>query len=365
MFDFLTLKTEAFGLDFSDSSLKIAKLEKRRGRLKLVSHGETFIREGVVRNGEIKNKEIFVKTIKKALAEVKGEKLKTKYAIVSLPEEKAFVEVIQMPKIPEEDLKSAVVYEAENHIPMPIEEVCLDSQVIQAISNHLDHQDVLLVAFPKKIVQSYVECLKESGLKPIVFEIESLAATRALIKDEISIFPVLIIDFGATTTSFAIFSGHSISFTFSLPFSNQKLNEDIAHSLKVDLAKAERLKTKFGLELKENKEGEEIYCALRNTTNELVREIKKHIEYYYSHIFHEHLPGKEREIKKILLCGGGANLKGLDDFLYRELSLPVEFGNPWVNILSEKKKEKASLSLEESLKYTTVLGLALRGVKNR
>jgi len=365
MFDFLTLKSEAFGLDISDASLKIAKLEKKRGRLKLVSHGETFIREGLVRNGEIKNKEMLVKTIKKAISEVKGEKLKTKYVIVSLPEEKAFMEAIQMPQIPEEDLKSAVVYEAENHIPMPIEEVCLDSQIIPAISNHLDHQDVLLVAFPKKIIEFYTECLKESGLKPIVFEIESLATSRSLIKDEVSSYPILIIDFGATTTSFVIFSGYSVRYTFSLPFSSQKLTEDIARFLKIDLDKAEKLKTKIGLEFKNSKDDKEIQCALEKTSNELIGEIKKHIDYYYSHISHEHLPGKERGIKKILLCGGGANLKGLDDFLFRELSLPVEFGNPWVNILSEKKKEKASLSLEESLKHATSLGLALRGVKDK
>jgi type IV pilus assembly protein PilM len=364
MFDFLTLKPEAFGLDFSDASLKIAKLEKKRGRLKLVSFGETLIRPGIIKNGEIKNKEILVKTIKKAVSEVKGEKIKTKYVNVSLPEEKAFLEVIQMPKFLEEDLKSAVVYEAENYIPMPIEEVCLDSQIVPAISNHLDHQDVLLAAFPKKIIYSYIECLKEAGLKPMVLEIECLAASRALIKNEISTYPVLIIDFGAVGTSCAIFSGYSVIFTFSLPFSPQKITEAIARSMKIDLIRAEKLKSKWGLDFKKIKGEEEIQRALTDCSAELIEQIKKHFDYYYTHIFHEHLPGNERSIKKVLLCGGGANLKGLDDFLSRELSLPVEFGNPWVNVLSENKKEKAGLSLEESLKYATALGLALRGMKD-
>jgi type IV pilus assembly protein PilM len=172
MFDFLTLKPEAFGLDFSDSSLKITKLKKIGKNLKLASFGEILIRPGVIKNGEIKNKEILVKTIKKAVSEVKGERIKTKYVNVSLPEEKAFLEVIQMPKTLEEDLKSAVVFEAEDHVPMPIEEVCLDAQIVPAVSDHLDHQDVLLVAFPKKIIYSYIDCLEEAGFVQAVFEID-------------------------------------------------------------------------------------------------------------------------------------------------------------------------------------------------
>jgi len=364
MFDFLTLKPETFGLDFSDSSLKIIRLEKKRGGLKLVSFGETFIRPGVIKNGEVKNKEVLVKTIKRAVSEVRGEKIKTRHVNVSLPEEKAFLEVIQMPQTLEEDLKSAVVYEAENHIPMPIEEVCLDSQIIPALSNHLDHQDVLIVALPRKIIYSYVECLKEAGLEPMAFEVESMATSRALIKNEVSAYPVLTIDFGATRTSFAIFSGYSVRFTFSLPFFPQKLTEDVARAMKIDLVKAERLKLKYGLDLRKSKEEEEVYCALNNSSAELIEQAKKYLDYYYTHIFHEHLPGKERGIKKVLIYGGGANLRGLDDFLSRELSLPVDFANPWINILSENKKDKAGLSQSESLKYVIALGLALRGFKN-
>jgi len=70
-----------------------------------------------------------------------------------------------------------------------------------------------------------------------------------------------------------------------------------------------------------------------------------------------------KEISKVLLCGGGANLKGLPELLSSELKIPVEIGNPWINILPEFKKEKSKLSLETSLSYTTAFGLALRGVE--
>ncbi len=93
-----------------------------------------------------------VKIIKETLVKVRGEKLNTNYAIVSLPEERAFLEVIQMPKMKTKELKEAIYFEAENYIPLSIEDVYLDFQIIQPLYNHLDHSDVLITALHKKII---------------------------------------------------------------------------------------------------------------------------------------------------------------------------------------------------------------------
>ena len=142
----------------------------------------------------------------------------------------------------------------------------------------------------------------------------------------------------------------------------------------VTLAEAERLKIKHGLEEKIKikigdektnlkKERGKIFEALVPALIDLVQQIKKYLDYYQTHASHEHLPPDGKGVSKILLCGGGANLKGLPELLSLKLKIPVEIGNPWINILSEGKKEVAELSFEESLKYTTALGLALRGIR--
>jgi len=363
MLEFLNLQPEAFGLDISEVSLKIVNLERRGGYLNLASIGEIQIKEGVIRNGEIKDKESLIKSIKRAIAEVKGKKVSTKYVIASLPEEKSFLQVIQMPKILEEDLKSAVIFEAENYIPLPIEEVYLDSQIVEPVVDHLDHYDVLISALPKKMVDPYVECFKAAGLKPLALEIESLSIARSLVKDELTSSPVLLIDLGATKTSFIVFSGHSLRFTFSIPVSSQKFTESIVRSMKIDQKEAERLKVKYGLQTQATKEGGEVFDALIPPLTDLIEQIKKCLDYYQSHSGHEHLPPDGQEVKKVFLCGGGANLKGLPALLSQQLELPVEIGNPWINILDEKNKEKPKIPLEESLKYATAIGLALRGIR--
>ena len=218
MLKFLNLEPETFGLDINDTSLKIIKLKKRRGSLVPVSFNEKEIPNNIIKDGIIQNEDALVKNIKEALAGVKGEKLRTKYVVVSLPEEKSFSQVIQMPKMEEKDLKSAVPFEAENYIPLPAEQMYLDFKNIDPIVDHLDHLDVLIVAAEKTLVDSYVSVLKKSGLIPVVFEVETQAIARALIKDETSLSPVVLVDFGGDNTDFIVFSGHSIR----MPVQNQR-----------------------------------------------------------------------------------------------------------------------------------------------
>jgi len=364
MLESLTLKPEMFGIDISDLSLKIVKLKKKGKYLSLSSFGEEKMPANIIKRGEIRDENTLAKVIKEALARVKGRKIKTKYVIASLPEEKAFLQVIQLPKMPKEDLKSAVIYEAENYIPLSIEEVYLDSQVVQPMVDHLDHFDVLIAALPKKTIDPYVSVLKSAGLKPVALEIESLSIARALVKNEISPSPVFLVDFGATRTSFIIFSGYSLRFTSSIPVSSCNLTEAMAKALQLTFAKAEELKIKYGVKRDgKDEQSQKIFEILKSYLAELVAQIKKCLDYYQAHSGHEHLPPNGKIVGKILLSGGGANLKGLPEFLSSELKIPVALANPWVNILPSPLKEVPQLPFEESLRYTTALGLALRAQK--
>ncbi len=370
--EFLTLKPEAFGLDFSDLSLKIAKLKKKRRFLDLASWGETEIKPGIIEKGEIKNETALIEIIRNGLAGIKGEKIRSKYVVASLPENRAFFQVIQMPKMKKEELKTAVPFEAENYIPLPLEESYLDFQIIPSLRGHSDHFDILIGAIPKKIVDPYVSCLKKAGLIPLALEVESQPISRALIKNGLSPFPVFIIDFGKSRTSFIIFSGGSLRFTSSISISSQKLTRVIAREFKIDLEEAEKLKTEYGLEIiKKGKsklseriaKSKEIYRAVDPVLSDLSSQVKKYLRYYHTHADQEHFSQGKKNIEKIVLCGRGSNLKGFTNFLSNKFKVPVELGNPWINILPEPLKEVPELSFKESLGYVTALGLALRGIQ--
>jgi type IV pilus assembly protein PilM len=354
MLNFLELEPESFGLDISDLSLKIARLKRKGKGFRLASWGEQELKKGIIEQGEIKYEDALTKEIKKAVEKVKGEKIDINNVIASLPERKAFIQVIRMPKMNEKDLKTAVPFEAENHIPISIESSYIDYQIIgKDVSGGFS---VLTAAVLRATSDSYFSALKQAGLNPRVLEVESESIVRALVKNELSPKPILIIDFGRSCTSFIIFYNRSIVFTTSADICSENLTKVIADSLSVDWKEAERLKMKYGCKKTKIKEGEKVADALEGYLAGLSKQAEKYIAYYQGQ-------NKTNKLSKVFLTGRGANLKGLVEFLYYDLKIPVEIANPWVNILPEELKEVPEMPFKDSIGYTTALGLALRGVK--
>ena len=82
----------------------------------------------------------------------------------------------------------------------------------------------------------------------------------------------------------------------------------------------------------------------------LINKVKEALTFY-----REHFPTGS-PIKKVMLCGGGANFKAVDTYIAKELKLPVETGNPWCNLSVNPSR----LPSAEFLSLTTAIGLALR-----
>jgi len=348
----------AFGLDLSDYSIKVAQLEKRGRFFQLKNYNRVSIPEEVIVGGVIKKEDRLIGIIKKAITAVKGESIKTPYAICSLPEQHGFIKIIQLPIMKLEEVNKAIKWEAEANIPLSLDEAYLSWQIIPS-KKSFDHLDVLITATPKNLVDKYLEVLKVANIEPVVFEIESVATARSLIKNEFSPKSVLIIDLGYSRTSFIIFAGNSIRFTSSISsVSNKEMLEGIGKKLNVTLKEAQLSKFKIGLE-KKGKEGK-IFNALLPFMTKLIEKIKDCIS------FHQEYSQQDKEcegnISEIILCGGGSHLRGLPEYLSSRLNIPVKLGNPWVNIPYSKNKLPA-IPYDESPAYATVLGLALRGTE--
>lgn len=358
MFNFLNSKIHGFGIDLSDLSIKIVDLKKNNGNLKLAGFCRQEIPVGLIENGEIKKEEELIQVIKKAVQEVKGERLKTDYCVASLPETESFVRLVHLPLMKEAEVAEAIKWEIEANIPLGLTEIYYDWHIIETNQDHADHLDVLIGVLPKKTVDPYLSVLKKAGLKPFVFEIESLAIARSLIQGPCCPKPVMLIDFGSKKTGLAIFSGQSVYFTASLPISNTAIVAQLSQSLNLDQEKARRLKIEQGLDFKNP--ASPVVLALSPMLNDLTEKIKNYANYYQ-----EHLPvapgAQSNAVEKIILCGGGANFAGLPEFLSEKLNLPATIGNPWVNVSKNGRPDNDNLPSDEALSFTTAIGLALRG----
>lgn len=363
--EIFSLKTRAFGLDISHSSLKLISLLRKRGYFEIERILEKPISKEVIREGEILLKEKFKAELKSFL---KKANLKTKNVVFALPEEKTFLEIIKMPKMEEKELASAIGFEIENYIPLPLHEVYYDFQILPPLYENLNFMEVLLVASPKKTVDTFLEILKEANLSPVVFEPYSIALARAIVKDQTSEIPILIVDIGPQKTHFIVFSKYSVLFSLSSPISSQTFTLALVKNLNVTEKEAERFKKEKGLgeKLKIRLKGEKflkeleknkIFEALIASVVDLSEQITKCLLYYQKKAEKE--DKRFQNIGKIIISGEGTNLKGLKEFLSLQLSLPIEIANPLCNL---EKIKKVNFSIFELQNFSAAIGLALRGL---
>jgi type IV pilus assembly protein PilM len=360
MLKFLKPKIQAFGIDLSDFSIKIIDFEKKAGKISLASFGRQDIIPGVIEEGEIKKEEELVELIKKAAKEVQGAPLADSYCIASLPETESFVRVLQLPLMEKTEVSEAIKWEIETNIPLGLNEIYYDWQIIDPPAGAGQQcLNILVGVLPKKIVDPYLNVLKKAELRPIVFEIESMAISRALLKDGGCEKPTMIIDLGAKKTSLMIFYGQAVYLTASLPVSNSSFITTLSTKLHLGKEQAKQLKFQQGLNFEDDQD--KVFQALKPSLDELIEKIKGYIDFFQSHAVTS--PGEQNtRVDQILLCGGGAKFLNFDSFLERELQIPVTIGKPWLNAFPSERPRLSTFDKSESLAYTTAIGLALRGL---
>lgn len=348
------LRMPAVGLDISDQSLKYLSLGRTRKKIFIESFGNKPINPGIIESGQIKQTEEFVKLLKNCRKE-----FKSKFLLVSIPEEKTFIGDIQLPFMDEKNIRGSLEMQLEEYIPLPVKEAIFDYEILETVSDQKGEKKYFNISFaaaPSKIIISYRDALKEAGFIPLIFETEPHALIRALIRPEEKNTQMLI-DFGRTRATFIISYGRKICLTSTIKVSGETLDTAVSRALSVSLEEGERIKKEQGL-LESDKNGK-VFTALLSVASVIKSEAKKNIDYWQSHA--DGSGPENREIEKIILAGGDANLKGLAEYLSQELGVPAELGNPWVNIFSFEE-HIPEIERKESLRYAIAIGLALRSV---
>jgi len=345
----ISLDDRTFALDLSDLSVKTFQIEKKGSSDVIRSYCSLDLPEGYIVDGRIVEKKNVAEMIKKAVKQAGPKKINTNKVICSLPESKAFLRKINIPEMNESEAKEAVRWEIEASIPLPCDQVYYDWQFLDARDGK---RNVLTVAVSKDIVDGLMEVLSMAGLDAYGLEIESIASARSLIPREASSQDIfLIVDLGALRTSFIISEGNMPYFTSSIPFSSQGITDSISKMFKVGQKEAENIKKTQGIE--HSIENSSIFNSIKDILENLSVEIEKTID-FYSSVSQKGSVG----VDKIIICGGGANLRGLVPYLTARLSKEVMVGDPWVNL--NMGNRLPIISKEESVSYATAIGLAIK-----
>jgi type IV pilus assembly protein PilM len=349
-FNFLSKTLPSFGLDVSGGSFKIMQFQKKGSSLAVKSYHSGTMPKGLIINDVISDAKTFDYLLKQALDKPQYGRVDTNYAVVSLPESKSFVRVIQIPKMSESEAESAVPYEAENFIPMPIDQVYLDWQ---KVGESEDKMNVLMIASPKEFADKYLEILDKAGVRPTALEVESQSCHRALVSPTAK-ETVLLVDIADLRTSLIMVEDGNLQFTSTIPIAGNTFTDSIAKALGVSSAKAEEIKRKVGIA--NTTEYPNIKTALLPILNNLTAEIKNILKFHAEH--------SQKQVSQVFLMGGSAKLVNLAEFLGSQLSeagVPqVALANPWLNLPQIQNRPIEAL---ESLGFVTAIGLATRGAE--
>lgn len=344
---------QPFGLDLSDLSIKGLWLE-REGKEEVVSaYGSVPLSMGSVVDGEIVREEAVIEAIHKLLENATPKPIKTKKVICSLPETKAFLRIISLPAMQENEVAEALKWELEANIPLTLDQVYYDYQVLdKKLVKEKDKMSVLVVAVARSMVDQFHAVLGKAGLEVIGLETESIAQARSLLSEKEEGKTHLIVDIGDRRTSFLVALGNTPCFTSSIPLSSQMITDAIAKELKISFEEAESMKIKYGLGSLAMKSP--LFKAAEPILENFAVEIDRSINFYLSNLSYS------PTIDDIVLCGGGSNMRGILPYLARRLNQPIEFGNPWVNV--RLGRSLPPIDRGHSVQYSTAIGLALRGL---
>ncbi len=207
-------------------------------------------------------------------------------------------------------------------------------------------------AAEKKVVDPLVAVLQGLNLDVAALELESQAIVRALVSSELrSRSGLLIVDIGGASTNVIIHDHGAMRFGATV--------QRGVTSLLAALPESEQARLQLGAPpgpLLSREDSEHVSSTLASGATELVAEVRGVVDFYNS-------IDTQHEVKEILLTGGGANLPGLERaWLQNFDNVHIQRGNPWGNVLSYSTHKQPPLSVQESVHFTTAIGLALRTV---
>ncbi|MFT5632311.1 MAG: type IV pilus assembly protein PilM [Rubritalea sp.] len=270
-----------------------------------------------------------------------------------------FTRFVKLPSLESDDIKQLVAFEAQQHVPFPINEVVWDWQLL---NSEAGQQEVVLVAIKADALDDINDCVTDAHLTTGLVDASPMALANAFIYNYSDLNePALMIDIGARTSNLVYLDGNKV-FTRTIAIGGSTLTSAIAKEYNVPFIEAESQKCTNGLvalDTRHTSQLDELTAALgsciRTALNRMPAEIARTTNFFRSQ--HD---GSAPQ--RIFLAGGGSNLPMISDFFQDKLRLPVEFFNPLkrVSVGQEVDVDKVSL---EAHQLGEIIGLGLRSIE--
>lgn len=346
-----TQTTVAINIGSQRIGMAVFEVSKSGGLVLKAYDSETIVADPALDASKISQTRVAVADLAQRL---KVGKTKARYAISG---QSVFTRFVKLPPLQDDNIEQLVTFEAQQHVPFPLQEVVWDYELIEGA----DEKEVVIVAIKADALDEINAAVNDSGLGTSEVDVAPMAlynSFRATYGNPEE--PILLIDIGAKTSNLLYIEGRRF-FTRSIAIGGATITAAIAKEYGVPFMDAEHQKIANGLVALGGGHTEQLDEAvaamamvIRNALTRLPAEISRTTNYYRS----QHGGSAPR---RVLLAGGGANLPYTLEFFQEKLNLPVEYFNPVRNITLGKGVDAAVVQREGHL-MGELVGLGLRGI---
>lgn len=309
-----------FALDIGSSAIRVVQLRNSGSGHSLVRYGAAPVDVKVSLSDAPADQKKITDIVSALVAEVG---ISTKNVVVGLPSGKTFVTIVDLPKMNAQELSNTIKYQADQYIPMSVDEAKIDSVIIGDSPVDPEKMEVLLASVSNKFSEQRMEMLEGIGFNVIALEPEPLALARALTPVSSS-GAQMIIDMGEYATDIVINVGGAPRLVRSIPTGGQSLVKAAMQNLNIDENQARQFVYKFGLD--QTKLEGQIYRALSSTVEVVASEVQKSIKFFSTRYQSTPLSG-------IVTTGVAVLVPGFHQFLSASAgNAPVQGGDSWQNV---------------------------------
>lgn len=338
------------GLDIGSSAVKLVELKERKGGYSLQRVGIEPLPPEAIVDGSVADAALAVEAIQR-LIERTG--VRNDAFATSVSGHSVIVKRIAVPRMTDAELADAIRWEAEQHIPFDIHDVCLDYVVLDDEPAR-DTLDVLLVAAKRDKIDDYASLVRQAGRTPVAIDVDVLALQNAyeLIYGGGAEGVVALIDLGASVTKIQVLADGSPVFWRDIPYGGDQIAERLQSELGLTADEAEAARQGPALD-------GSAAVAARPLLDAAIEELASEIERAFDLALAAAGPAR---VERLYLTGGGALDAGLHPVFARRFGVPVEPLNPLLSVDCDAADLHPQWLASVAPALAVAVGLAVRRV---
>lgn len=316
---FLKRKGSTVGLDIGSSLIKAVEIDHSGKRPTITHFGLHTLPPEAIVEGEIMDRDLVVDGIRQC---VEKAGVTTNDVVTAVSGRAVIVKKVVMDKMSATDAQEAIFWEAEQHVPFDIDDVCLDFQIVKEDVG-ANQMEVLLVAAKKDMVNTHASLIRDAGLTPVIIDVDSFAVQNCfehgrLMSGEVDSNKVVaLINIGGDLTNINVVRDSIPLFTRDVSIGSVSFVETIQKEMNVEYAEANTIVS--------GNIGTHNPSIVKDRIKEASRDLLLGIERSVAFL---KAAGDAESIDEIVLSGGGANVPFLKEVISEKYNIPLSIYNP-------------------------------------